>query len=53
MSLPIDWAAAAKFAKLNYLIANRLADAAEAPRWYAGDYFGDRFAPGAPKATKR
>lgn len=53
MSLPIDWNAAAKFARLNYLIATELADAAEAPRWYAGDYFGDLFAPNAPKATKR
>lgn len=52
MALPIDWAAAAKFARLNYLIANRLADAAEAPRWYAGDYFGDKFAPGQPRAAK-
>ena len=53
MTLPIDWAAAAKFARLNYLIAAQLADASQAPRWYAGDYFGDKFAPGAPKAVKR
>ena len=53
MSLPINWTAAAKFARLNYLIANQLADAAQAPRWYAGDYFGDKFAPNAAKAVKR
>jgi hypothetical protein len=52
MALPIDWTAAAKFARLNYLIATQLADAPQAPRWYAGDYFGDKFAPGAPKAAK-
>jgi hypothetical protein len=53
MTLGINWAAAAKFARLNYLIANQLADAPEAPRWYAGDYFGDKFAPGRPRAAKR
>ena len=52
MSRPIDWAAAAKFARLNYLIATQLADAPNAPRWYAGNYFGDRFAPGQPRAVK-
>ena len=53
MALPIEWAAAAKFARLNYLIATDLADAVAAPRWYAGDYFGDKFAPNAPKAARR
>ena len=53
LTLPIDWGAAAKFSRLNYLIASELADAPQAPRWYAGDYFGDKFAPNAPKAAKR
>lgn len=53
LSLPIDWQAAAKFARLNYQIATELADAPQAPRWYAADYFGDKFAPAAPKAAKR
>ena len=53
MSLPIDWKVAAKFARLNYLIATQLADAPQAPRWYAGDFFGDKFAPGQPRAAKR
>ena len=53
LSQPIDWAAGAKFAKLNYLIAHDLADAPGDPLWYAGDFFGDKFAPGAPKAPKR
>lgn len=52
MSLPIDWAAAAKFARLNYLIAAQLADEPQAPRWYANDFFGDKFAPTAPKAAR-
>ncbi len=53
LSQPIDWAAGAKFARINYLIARDLANAPDAPRWYSGDYFGDRFAPNAPKAAKR
>jgi Zn-dependent M28 family amino/carboxypeptidase len=53
MAVAIDWAAGAKFARLNYLIARELADAPQAPRWYAGNFFGDKFAPNAPKAAKR
>ena len=52
MSQPIDWKVAAKFAKLNYLIASDLANGQDAPRWYAGDFFGDKFAAGQPKASK-
>ena len=52
MALPINWATAAKFARLNYLIAAQLADQPQAPRWYADDFFGDKFAPGAPRAAK-
>ncbi|WP_213980144.1 M20/M25/M40 family metallo-hydrolase [Sphingomonas sp. dw_22] len=50
--LPFDWAAGAKFARINYLIAREIADAPEAPRWYAGNAFGDRFAPDASKAPR-
>ncbi|MCL6683611.1 M28 family metallopeptidase [Sphingomonas alba] len=53
LSQPIDWAAGAKFAKINYLIARDLADAPTDPLWYANDFFGDKFAPNAPKAPKR
>ena len=53
LTAPFDWQAGAKFARVNYLIARQLADAAEAPRWYAGNYFGDKFAPDAPRAAKR
>ena len=52
MNQKIDWNAAAKFAKLNYLIASDLAGGSDAPRWYAGDFFGDKFAVGQPKAPK-
>lgn len=49
---PIDWKAGARFARFNYLVARDLADAAQAPRWYVGSYFGDRFAKDQPKAPK-
>ncbi|GGE10775.1 aminopeptidase [Polymorphobacter glacialis] len=52
MKQPIDWAAGAKYARVNYLIAREIADGAERPHWYAGDYFGDSFAPKAVKATR-
>ncbi|MES2443191.1 MAG: M20/M25/M40 family metallo-hydrolase [Pseudomonadota bacterium] len=47
---PINWQAGAKFAQINYLIAREIADGAEAPRWYEGNSFGDRYAPGQPRA---
>ena len=47
----LNWAAGAKFARLNYLLAREAADAAEAPRWYSGNSFGERFAKDAPKAA--
>ncbi len=52
LSLPLDWAVAAKFTRLNIGIIRRLADDPLAPRWYSGDYFGDSFAPGEPRATR-
>jgi Zn-dependent M28 family amino/carboxypeptidase len=52
MSQPIDWAAGAKYARLNYLISRELADAHRRPLWYKDDYFGDLFAPGAPRAAR-
>jgi hypothetical protein len=50
LSQPIHWEAGARFARLNYLIARELADSDARPRWYEGDYFGDLYAPGAPRA---
>ena len=49
---PIHWEAGARFADLNYRIARQMADADQRPMWYAGDYFGDSFAPGQPKAKR-
>jgi hypothetical protein len=43
LSLPFDWNAGARFARLNYLIAREIADGEQAPRWYAGSFFGDLF----------
>jgi hypothetical protein len=51
LSLPIHWQAGARFAELNWRIMERIANAAEPPRWYAGDYFGEMYAPAAPKAA--
>lgn len=44
LSLPIDYAAAAKFAELNADIVRRIADADDPPRWNEGDFFGGMFA---------
>jgi Zn-dependent M28 family amino/carboxypeptidase len=53
LKLPINYEVAARFASVYQLITQRVADSPEAPRWYAGDDFGERFAPGAPKATRK
>jgi hypothetical protein len=50
--LPFDWAAAAKFARINTLIAAEIANADDAPKWYADSFFGKVFAPGAVKAAR-
>ncbi len=51
MAQPINWNAGARYAKLNYEISRILADADQRPLWYRGDYFGERFAPGQPRAA--
>ena len=48
----IDWVVGAKFTRVNWMIAREIADSPERPRWYQGDFFGDTFARGAPKAPK-
>ncbi|CAA9482159.1 MAG: Gll4423 protein [uncultured Sphingomonadaceae bacterium] len=50
-ALPFNWASGAKFAAINYAIAREIADAPQAPRWYRGNFFGDTFAGGQPKAA--
>jgi hypothetical protein len=52
LSQPILWDAAARYAEFNYRIARQLADADQRPMWYQGNYFGDLFAPKAPRAAK-
>ncbi|HEX8379536.1 MAG TPA: M28 family metallopeptidase [Allosphingosinicella sp.] len=52
LSLPIDWNAGAKFARINYEIAREIADSPEAPRWYSDSFFGKVLAPGRAKATR-
>ncbi|HZV19270.1 MAG TPA: M28 family metallopeptidase [Sphingobium sp.] len=47
---PIIWRAGARFAEANYRITRAMADADMPPRWLKGDFFGDLFAPNAPKA---
>ena len=48
----IDWQSGARFAEVNYRITRAMADADGPPRWIAGDFFGDTFAPGAARAPK-
>jgi Peptidase family M28/PA domain len=50
-NLPFNWDAAAKFAKINTLIAAEIANADEAPKWYQGSFFGGVFASGSLKAA--
>lgn len=52
LSMPFNWPAATRFARVNAAIARAIADADQRPLWYRGDVFGDRFAPGADKAPK-
>jgi len=52
MAQKIDWKAGAKFAEANYRITRALADSPTPPMWYAGDYFGDVFAPKAARAPR-
>ena len=52
LSQPIEWRSLARYGMLNARIARALADAPKRPRWIARDYFGDRFAPGQPRAPR-
>lgn len=52
LTLPLDWNAAAKFARVNTMIAAEIANADEAPKWYSDSFFGRIFADGSPKAPR-
>ena len=52
LSQKILWDQGARYAELNYRISRALADADQRPLWYKGDYFGDTFAPGQPRAER-
>ncbi|MET0374492.1 MAG: M28 family metallopeptidase [Rhizorhabdus sp.] len=52
MNQKIDWESGARFAEANYRIMRAMADADAPPLWYAGDFFGDTFAPKARKAAR-
>jgi Zn-dependent M28 family amino/carboxypeptidase len=43
LDLPIDYAAGAKFARINYEIAREIADQPARPAWLKGDFFGGKF----------
>jgi len=47
-----DWAAGARFAQLNYLIAREIADGARAPLWYEDSFFGAAFGGRQPRARR-
>jgi len=53
VSQPIDWESGARFAEANYRIMMAMADADAPPMWFKGDFFGDAFAPNAPRAAKK
>jgi len=44
LSQGLDWAAGAKFARINYEIAREIADADARPLWNKGDFFAGKFA---------
>ena len=43
LSLPFDWASAARYLRVTYTAARSIADAPERPRWNKGDFFGTQF----------
>ena len=45
LSQPFDWAGGARFTSMAFWAAWLAADGAQAPRWNAGDFFGERFGP--------
>ena len=52
LKLPIDWNAAARFARINHLILRDVADAPQRPLWYGDSLFSKTYAPRDAKATR-
>ena len=52
LSQPLNYAAGAKFARINYEIAREIADADARPTWNAGDFFGGKFAAPTPASSR-
>jgi hypothetical protein len=46
----ILWEQAARYAEFNYRLTRILTDSDSRPLWYQGNYFGNLFAPAAPRA---
>jgi hypothetical protein len=46
LSQPINWAAGAKFVRINYEVTRELTDAPKRPTWNAGDFFGEKYGRG-------
>jgi len=51
MSQHFDFASAARFADMNLRLVRLILESDERPRWKKGDFFGERFAKSARKAT--
>jgi hypothetical protein len=45
MNQPIDFESGAKFARMSVLLGWMIAEEEQAPRWNAGDFFGQKFGP--------
>lgn len=52
LSRPIDYAIFARFTELYRRFTREAANMPSPPRWYANDFFGDTFAPNAPRAAR-
>jgi hypothetical protein len=46
LSLPMDPASIVRFTKANVALGYAIAQAADAPSWKPGNFFGETFAPG-------
>jgi hypothetical protein len=43
LSLPVDWASAERFTRVNARIGLAAANAPAPPAWHPGNFFGERF----------